>query len=220
MGRPPQAPPTRTGTRAAGAETAETAGTAERRGTARSGGTGPAGSAGPSGGTRRRPGGTGAATRPGRQAIAAELLAAVDGLEFTAGGHPHTVVGTRPDGAVSVVGGGPARTVTAYGTVVAHAGKPALLAHPAAEQAWDQLRSWRRARSEEQGVPPYVVFDDKTLKLVAALLPVTEPGLLAISGIGPVKIESYGSDLLAIAEAVRETVAHLSGGQPTEQTSG
>jgi hypothetical protein len=33
--------------------------------------------------------------------------------------------------------------------------------------------------------------------------PTTEAGLLAISGIGPVKLESYGDELIAIAEQLR-----------------
>ncbi|HET9075458.1 MAG TPA: ATP-dependent DNA helicase UvrD2 [Acidimicrobiales bacterium] len=175
----------------------------------RTGDPGRAGDAGDPGrrGDRRRPPGDRGGERPGREAATADLLPAVGGTEFTTGGHHHTVVEARPDGAVSLVGGGPARTVTAFGSVVVHEGRAALLAHPGADRAWDQLRSWRRTRAKEQGVPPYVVFDDKTLKLVAALLPVTEPGLLAISGIGPVKVESYGSDLMAITEAARESAA-------------
>jgi len=47
------------------------------------------------------------------------------------------------------------------------------------------------------------VFDDKTLWLVSAVLPITEAGLLAISGIGPVKLESYGDELISITEQLR-----------------
>jgi len=53
------------------------------------------------------------------------------------------------------------------------------------------------------GKPAYVVFDDKTLWLVAATLPVKEADLLAINGIGPVKLENYGDELISIAEELR-----------------
>jgi DNA helicase-2/ATP-dependent DNA helicase PcrA len=53
------------------------------------------------------------------------------------------------------------------------------------------------------GKPAFVVLDDKTLRLVAAALPTDEAGLLALSGIGPVKLESYGDDLILIAEQLR-----------------
>jgi hypothetical protein len=38
---------------------------------------------------------------------------------------------------------------------------------------------------------------------VAASLPTGESGLLAISGIGPVKLENYGDDLIGLAEKLR-----------------
>jgi DNA helicase-2/ATP-dependent DNA helicase PcrA len=47
------------------------------------------------------------------------------------------------------------------------------------------------------------VFDDKTLWLAAAVLPTNEAGLLAISGISPVKLESYGDELISMAEELR-----------------
>jgi DNA helicase-2/ATP-dependent DNA helicase PcrA len=76
-----------------------------------------------------------------------------------------------------------------------------VLVHPRFAEAWEQLRAWRTERAA--GKPAYVVFDDKTLWLVAALLPTHEAGLLAISGIGPVKLENYGDDLIALAEKLR-----------------
>jgi DNA helicase-2/ATP-dependent DNA helicase PcrA len=84
--------------------------------------------------------------------------------------------------------------------VVNTAGGPALLAHPAAPEAWNRLREWRAGRAKERSVPPYVVFDDRTLRMVAAQLPSSEAELLGVSGIGPAKLETYGSDLLAISE--------------------
>lgn len=164
----------------------------------------PAGRAasGSPGGAGRKPAGAGGA-RSGREATA-ELLPAGPGTSFQAGGHDHEVVEVATDAAVTLIGGGPARTRTRFGTLVTSAGAPALLAHPAAERAWERLREWRTGRARAQSVPPYVVFDDRTLRMVAATLPVTEAGLLAISGIGPVKSETYGAEVMAIAEELRE----------------
>jgi superfamily II DNA helicase RecQ len=47
------------------------------------------------------------------------------------------------------------------------------------------------------------VFDDRTLRALAAALPTSESGLAAIPGIGPVKLETYGPDLTAMFENVR-----------------
>ena len=76
-----------------------------------------------------------------------------------------------------------------------------VLVHPRFADAWEQLRAWRYQRAA--GKPAFVVFDDKTLWLIAALLPTDEAGLLAINGIGPVKLENYGDELIALAEKLR-----------------
>ena len=76
-------------------------------------------------------------------------------------------------------------------------GRPAVLADPRFAEAWDGLRTWRAERAKAAGKPAFVVFDDKTLRLVAAILPTNEAGLLAINGIGPAKLESYGDELVA-----------------------
>ncbi len=58
------------------------------------------------------------------------------------------------------------------------------------------LKSWRTEEARRQGVPPYVVFNDRTLEAVAAARPASEDDLLGISGIGPAKLERYGAALL------------------------
>jgi ATP-dependent DNA helicase RecQ len=60
------------------------------------------------------------------------------------------------------------------------------------------LRSWRLERSREDAVPAYVVFPDATLRELAALRPRTKDELEGVKGFGPVKVERYGDDLLAV----------------------
>jgi DNA helicase-2/ATP-dependent DNA helicase PcrA len=139
-----------------------------------------------------------------RQAAAkAEMLAAVVGSRFTHRGHDYEIVALSTDGVRALLGGGPAITAVAFGTPVTVEGRPAVLAHPRFAEAWDGLRTWRAERAKAAGKPAFVVFDDKTLRLVAAVLPTNEAGLLAINGIGPAKLESYGDELIAIAEQFR-----------------
>jgi DNA helicase-2/ATP-dependent DNA helicase PcrA len=57
---------------------------------------------------------------------------------------------------------------------------------------------WRRARAEEDEVPPYVVFDNKTLDAIARTRPQTLRDLSQLPGVGPVKLERYGNDVLAL----------------------
>jgi superfamily II DNA helicase RecQ len=60
------------------------------------------------------------------------------------------------------------------------------------------LRGWRLERSREDGVPAYVVLHDSTLRELAALRPQTLQELSDVKGLGPVKLERYGDDLLAV----------------------
>lgn len=63
---------------------------------------------------------------------------------------------------------------------------------------FEKLRQWRAKESSEQSVPAFVVFNDSTLQAIAATLPGDERALLALPGIGPAKVEKYGSAVLAI----------------------
>jgi len=60
----------------------------------------------------------------------------------------------------------------------------------------ERLKTWRLGQARAQGVPAYVVFNDRTLEALAALRPGTEQGLLEVPGIGPAKLEAYGDQLL------------------------
>jgi DNA helicase-2/ATP-dependent DNA helicase PcrA len=146
---------------------------------------------------------TGAIAEQSRRQPAADPLPGAVGVRFTHRGHDHEVVEVIDDGIRSVITGGAATTAMPFGTLVTVQGRPAMLAHPRSEEAWERLRAWRGERARAAGKPAFVVLDDKTLRLVAAILPTKEAGLLAISGIGPVKLESYGDELIAVAEQLR-----------------
>ena len=66
---------------------------------------------------------------------------------------------------------------------------------------FEALRALRRRLADERGVPAYVVFSDATLLTMAADHPTTAAGLLAIPGVGPVKLERFGQ---AFLEVLRE----------------
>jgi ATP-dependent DNA helicase RecQ len=69
------------------------------------------------------------------------------------------------------------------------------------EQLAVRLRSWRLERSREDAVPAYVVLHDATLRELASLRPQTLEELAGVKGFGPVKLERYGDDLLAVLAA-------------------
>ena len=62
------------------------------------------------------------------------------------------------------------------------------------------LKDWRRAQAREQGVPPYVVFHDRTLTELAARRPARLADLGQVSGIGAAKLNRYGEAVLAVIE--------------------
>lgn len=71
--------------------------------------------------------------------------------------------------------------------------------------AFDRLRELRRRIAREAGVPPYVVFSDKTLVEMARMLPQTDEELREIPGVGAVKGERYGETFLKLCrQIVRE----------------
>jgi ATP-dependent DNA helicase RecQ len=75
----------------------------------------------------------------------------------------------------------------------------------AAEDLFERLRSWRRIEASRQGLPPYCIFQDATLREVAARRPTDERGLARIKGFGATRLERYGADLLALlAEPIPE----------------
>jgi len=51
-------------------------------------------------------------------------------------------------------------------------------------------------QARSQGVPAFVVFNDRTLDAIAALRPSTDTALLEVPGIGPAKLDAYGDQLL------------------------
>ncbi len=60
------------------------------------------------------------------------------------------------------------------------------------------LRKKRKQLADDSGVPPYVIFSDKTLVEMAAYFPQSTEGLMDIYGIGAVKLDRFGALFLDI----------------------
>ncbi len=70
-----------------------------------------------------------------------------------------------------------------------------------AEALFEALKAWRRDQAAEQGVPPYVIFHDRTLAEVAAGRPASLAALAGMGGVGQTKLDRYGA---AVLKVVRE----------------
>ena len=75
----------------------------------------------------------------------------------------------------------------------------------AGRELFEVLRKLRMEIARENGVPPYIVFNDKTLIDMCVKLPATEEEFLEVSGVGENKRKKYGRQFLdAIAEFQQE----------------
>lgn len=78
---------------------------------------------------------------------------------------------------------------------------------PAEAQAcFERLRTWRAQTAKAHEVPPYIIFNNATLKEVALLRPATLNELGRISGIGTRKLASYGEALLACLDQYEQAL--------------
>ena len=78
-------------------------------------------------------------------------------------------------------------------------GRPAAVELTAeAEPVFERLRTWRTSVAKELSVPPYVIFHDSTLRLIAASPPSTLNELRQINGVGDTKLEKYGQAILDV----------------------
>jgi ATP-dependent DNA helicase RecQ len=63
------------------------------------------------------------------------------------------------------------------------------------------LKRWRLQRAKADEIPAYVVFHNSTLAEIAVRRPSTIAELASVPGVGPAKLERYGSDVLETLEA-------------------
>jgi ATP-dependent DNA helicase RecQ len=77
--------------------------------------------------------------------------------------------------------------------------KPAVVdLTPEQAAVFEELRAWRGATAKDQGVPAYVVFNDATLRSIAATAPTSLAELAGISGVGESKLAKYGDVILEL----------------------
>jgi ATP-dependent DNA helicase RecQ len=65
-------------------------------------------------------------------------------------------------------------------------------------EVYDRLRDLRTQIASEKGIPPYIVFSDKTLKDLSMKVPQDKEAMLEVHGIGEVKFERYGKEFLTL----------------------
>lgn len=61
---------------------------------------------------------------------------------------------------------------------------------------FERLRTLRKRFADEQQVPPYIIFSDKTLHEMCTRYPAVLREMVAITGVGDAKLERYGDDFI------------------------
>ncbi len=71
------------------------------------------------------------------------------------------------------------------------------------EHAALELRRFRREMSRDLEVPPFIVFNDKTLRALATALPENREDFLRVKGTGPTQWERFGPKVVEICATAR-----------------
>ena len=66
---------------------------------------------------------------------------------------------------------------------------------------FEELRTLRKSIADAEGKPPYIVFSDATLRQLCATKPRTPEQFLEVPGVGPHKLEKYGSQFMGAIAA-------------------
>ncbi|PNY80022.1 DNA helicase RecQ [Deinococcus koreensis] len=65
---------------------------------------------------------------------------------------------------------------------------------------FEALRAWRLGKARELAVPPYVIFTDASLKVIAELRPGSHATLGTVPGVGVRKLADFGDEVLGLVQ--------------------
>ncbi len=66
------------------------------------------------------------------------------------------------------------------------------------KEAYDALKTWRMARAKQEGIPPYLIANNKQLAKMVTLKAKFKADLAKIPGFGEAKIIKYSNDILKL----------------------
>jgi ATP-dependent DNA helicase RecQ len=73
---------------------------------------------------------------------------------------------------------------------------------PVETAIFEKLRWWRVETARKHNVPAYVIFHDATMREIAKAKPASLGDLRGVTGVGEKKLESYGSEIIALIESL------------------
>ena len=84
----------------------------------------------------------------------------------------------------------------------AAANRPSRSTRPTGRRSRTRSRAWRTARARADAVAPFIVFHDSTIEAIAARRPRSMAELRRVPGVGPMKLDRYGEEIIGVV--VRE----------------
>ena len=63
---------------------------------------------------------------------------------------------------------------------------------------FNTLRQWRNEKSRDDGIPPYIILNNKQLAEVCQRRPQSKYDLMKVEGVGKAKAEKYGDEILKV----------------------
>ena len=117
---------------------------------------------------------------------------------LTAAGYLQAVGGQYPTLSVTQMG---VTILKGKGQVYRKTARTVQQSVPENSALFEQLRTLRRQLAEDQQVPPFVIFSDKTLHSMCDVMPETDEAFLTVRGVGQSKLEKYGETFMATIRA-------------------
>jgi ATP-dependent DNA helicase RecQ len=75
---------------------------------------------------------------------------------------------------------------------------------PYDEKLFDRLRDLRKKLADDQQVPPYIIFSDRTLHEMCRSFPATPTTMTGVSGVGDSKLKRYGDEFISVIKKYLE----------------
>ncbi|NLR31635.1 DNA helicase RecQ [Levilactobacillus tujiorum] len=117
---------------------------------------------------------------------------------LTAAGYLQSVGGQYPTLAVTQAG---ADVLKGETQVFRKMARQAKRLTPVNDELFGKLREVRRQLAEEQHVPPFVIFSDRSLHAMCEVLPQDDAAFLTVKGVGQSKLAKYGEPFMAVIRA-------------------
>lgn len=80
---------------------------------------------------------------------------------------------------------------------------------------YDELRSWRGRTAKREGMPPYLICNNRQLAALAAKRPASLAAVREIEGLGEAKVERWGDEILKLIAAAPDASPAGSDGTAT-----